>query len=164
MFVGREFSSTRDENGNAKVELLVLQDLIMDFIFAQIARVIVYKYITTHAGTLGNPNRNITEGESLAPEELGTAFLPPSFFTLFESGTEGVGIFFSLYDSSSLFPIAEEPDPPTTAGPSEDIGPTTQVGSPVVAVTVSAGDQTEFRDLIEPVVVVLRLNTVGEGV
>ena len=33
-----------------------------------------------------------------------------------------------------------------------------QVGSPVVAATVSMGGQTEFSNLADPVIVVLRLN------
>ena len=39
-----------------------------------------------------------------------------------------------------------------------------QVGSPVVGASVSAGGQTEFRDLRDPVIVVLRLNPVPDGV
>ena len=99
----------------------------------------------TTSGDVGNAE------EPLAPEEIGTVFLPPSLFTRMESGAE-VGIFFSLYESPSLFPIAGESDLP-----SED-GIMSQVGSSVVAATLSAG-QTEFTNLTDPVIVVVRLNT-----
>ena len=99
--------------------------------------------------------------EFLFPEEIATAFLPPSLFEPFVSDAEGVGIFFSLYESPSLLPIARESDSPTTAG---DGGAMSQVGSPVVGASVSAGGQTEFRDLRDPVIVVLRLNPALDGV
>ena len=119
---------------------------------------------TTHAGTLSTSGNVENEGELLAPEEIATAFLSPSLFEQFESDAGEVGIFFSLYESSSLFPIARETDSPTTAESEDDGGIMSQVGSPVVAATVSAGGQTEFRNLSDPVIVVLRLNTVLNGV
>ena len=120
-----------------------------------------------HAGTLGTTSGNVgDEEELLAPEEIATAFLSPSLFEQFESdaGSGEVGIFFSLYESSSLFPIARESDSPTTAESEEDGGIMSQVGSPVVAATVSAGGRTEFPNLTDPVIVVLRLNPVLDGV
>ena len=106
------------------------------------------------------------EEELLAPEEIATAFLSPTLFEQFESdaGSGEVGIFFSLYESSSLFPIARESDTPTTADSEDDGGIMSQVGSPVIAATVSAGGRTEFPNLTDPVIVVLRLNPVLDGV
>ena len=124
-------------------------------------------YAITHTGTLGTTSGNVGgEEELLAPEEITTAFLSPSLFEQFESdaGSGEVGIFFSLYESSSLFPIARESDTPTTAESENDGGIMSQVGSPVVAATVSAGGRTEFPDLTDPVIVVLRLNPVLDGV
>ena len=118
---------------------------------------------TTRAGTLSTSGNVGDEEELLAPEEIATAFLSSSLFEQFESDAE-VGIFFSLYESSSLFPIARETDSPTTAESEDDGGIMSQVGSPVVAATVSAGGQTEFRNLSDPVIVVLRLNPVLNGV
>ena len=118
-----------------------------------------------HAGTLGSTSGNVgDDDELLAPEEIATAFLSPSLFEQFESDTGEVGIFFSLYESSSLFPIATETDSSTTVESEDDGGIMSQVGSPVVAATVSVGGQTEFRNLSDPVIVVLRLNPVLDGV
>ena len=108
--------------------------------------------IYTHAGTLGTASGGAGSAESLAPEELGTALLPSSLFTQIESSAGEVGIFFTFYESPTLFPIAGELDIPN-----ED-GIMSQVGSPVVAATVSMGGQTEFSNLTDPVIVVLRLN------
>ena len=120
---------------------------------------------TTHAGTLITASGNVEDEEELiTPEEIATAFLSPSLFEQFESDAREVGIFFSLYESSSLFPIARESDSPTTAESEDDGGIMSQVGSPVVAATVSAGGQTEFPNLTDPVIVVLRLNPVLDGV
>ena len=121
--------------------------------------------LTIHAGTLRTTSENVgDEVELLAPEEVANAFLSPPLFERFKSDTGESGIFFSLYESSSLFPIARESDSPTTAESEDDGGIMSQVGSPVVAATVSAGGQTEFRNLSDPVIVVLRLNTVLNGV
>ena len=116
---------------------------------------------------MGTTSGNVgDEEELLAPEEIATAFLSPSLFEQFESdaGSREVGIFFSLYESSSLFPIARESDSPTTADSEDDGGIMSQVGSPVIAATVSAGGRTEFPDLTDPVIVILRLNPVLDGV
>ena len=122
-------------------------------------------YATTHAGTLGTTSGSVEdEEELLAPEEIATAFLSPSLFEQFESDAREVGIFFSLYESPSLFPIARESDSPTTADSEDDGGIMSQVGSSVVAATVSAGGRTEFPNLTDPVIVVLRLNPVLDGV
>ena len=124
-----------------------------------------YLHATTHAGTLGTASVNVgDEEELLAPEEIAAAFVPPSLFEQFESDAGEVGIVFSLYESSSLFPIARESDLPTTAENEDNGGIMSQVGSPVVAATVSAGGRTEFPNLTDPVTVVLRLNPVLDGV
>ena len=123
--------------------------------------------LRTHAETLSTTSGNVEdEEELLAPEEIATAFLSPSLFEQFESdaGSREVGIFFSLYESSSLFPIARKSDSTTTAAIEDDNGIMSQVGSPVVAATVSAGGRTEFPNLTDPVIVVVRLNPVLDGV
>ena len=86
--------------------------------------------------------------EDLTPEEIGLALLPAS---LFETLTdEEIGMFFLLYENASPFPVAGE------------IG--SIIGSPVVSATVVASEQTSFRNLREPVTIVVRLNQPQEGV
>ena len=111
----------------------------------------VYSYHGT--GTL----RSITGdflNVTLAPEEIGFALLPPSLFDTLPD--DMIGTFFSLYESAALFPVA---------GVSNTGSPViTRIGSPVVAATVVTAEQTSFSDLREPVIIVVRLNPVQEGV
>jgi len=82
----------------------------------------------------------------LLPGQVAAAILPATIFRNLEG--EAIGVFFSLYEESSLFPIA---DPPNN----------TRIGSPVVAATVAG---RTFRDLPEPVIVLVRLNDITDGV
>ena len=83
----------------------------------------------------------------LAPEEVANAFLPPSLFTQIE-GAEEVGVVFTLYATPVLFTPVGVPN-------------TTRVGSSVVGATVAGHS---FRNLEEPVVIVLRILPVEDGV
>ena len=98
-------------------------------------------------GTL-SPITGDVRTEELILEEIGLILLPAS---LFEPLSDNItGLFFLLYENASPFPVA---------GVSND----TRIGSPVIAATV-AGEQISFRNLSEPVSIVLRLNPVLEGV
>ena len=99
-------------------------------------------------GTLSSITGDVRTDE-LTSEEIGLILLPAS---LFEPLTDNItGLLFLLYENASPFPVA---------GVSND----TRIGSPVIAATVVAGEQISFRDLEEPVRIVLRLNPVLEGV
>ncbi len=99
--------------------------------------------LESSTNTTGDP-----EGppDVLPPEQIASAFLPPSLFDLIE-GSEDVGVLFTLYDSSNLFPVQEDK-------PNDTI-----VGSPIVGATV-VGES--FVNLEEPVIILLRLST-AEG-
>ena len=84
--------------------------------------------------------------DGLLPGQVASATLPATIFR--NLGDTDVGVFFSLYEESSLFPIAD---------PLND----TRIGSPVVAATVAG---RTFRDLPEPVLVLVRLDDVTDGV
>ena len=91
--------------------------------------------------------------DGLAPMEIAAAFLPPMLFEELQIFTDidenEVGVFFSLYETATLFPIADVPDT------------VTEVGSPIVGASVVAMDvQQTFTDLPEPVVITVRLNEV----
>ena len=82
----------------------------------------------------------------LLPEQVASAILPATIFNQIRNlEDEAIGVFFSLYEESSLFPIA---DPPYN----------TRIGSPVVAATVAG---RTFTDLSEPVIVLVRLNDIN---
>ena len=103
--------------------------------------------------------RSITGGflnDTLAPEEIGLALLPASLFE--NIADDEIGLFFSLYESATFFPVADVPSTTTV------VGVITRIGSPVVAATVVTAEQTSFPDLREPVIVAVRLNPVLEGV
>ena len=85
----------------------------------------------------------------LLPGQVAAAILPATIFNQIRNLEDKViGVFFSLYEESSLFPIA---DPPNN----------TRIRSPVVAATVAG---RTFRDLPEPVIVLVRLNDITDGV
>ena len=90
--------------------------------------------------------------DGLSPGQVASAILPAAIFNQIRNleGTdvEAIGVFFSLYEESSLFPIAGAPND-------------TRIGSPVVAATVAG---RTFRNLPEPVIVLVRLNDITDGV
>ena len=68
---------------------------------------------------------------TLSASETAAAFLPASLFDLI-TDRDAVGIFFAVYDTGVLFPIAND----TETIPRTDSSITTVVGSPVLAATV----------------------------
>jgi len=85
----------------------------------------------------------------LLPRQVAAAILPATIFNQIRNlQQEAIGVFFLLYEDSSLFPIAD---------PSSN----TRIGSPVVAATVAG---RTVRDLPEPVIVLVRLNDITDGV
>lgn len=91
----------------------------------------------------------VTPGE-LAAEEVAAISLPPSLFDEVTDGRENVGVFFAVYDISSLFPVTQD-----SANGSNMTD--TVVGSSILASTVGPG--IEFNNLTEPVAIILRLTT-----
>ena len=83
----------------------------------------------------------------LLPGEVAYAFLPATIFRNTVNVDE-IGVFFSLYKESSLFPIADAPNH-------------TRIASPVVAATVAG---RTFRDLQDPAIVLIRLDEEMDGV
>ena len=81
-------------------------------------------------------------------DETAAVFLPAPLFQSITNHTN-VGIFFNVYDTGVFFPITKETNASTT----------TVVGSPVLAATVGSG--LNFKNLAEPVTIMLRLNQLG---
>ena len=81
-------------------------------------------------------------------DETAAVFLPAHLFQSITNRTN-VGIFFNVYGTGVLFPITKETNASTT----------TVVGSPVLAATVGSG--LNFKNLAEPVTIMLRLNQLG---
>ena len=88
---------------------------------------------------------------TLSASETAAAFLPASLFQLITNRVV-VGLFFAVYNTGVLFPIANDTE--TIAETNSSIR--TVVGSPVLAATVGPG--LNFVELAEPVRVLLRLN------
>lgn len=88
------------------------------------------------------------------PIQLDAAIsLPPSLFQRIDD-RPNVGIFFALYETPILFPVAGE------SGESR-LPRQTVVGSDIIAATVGPG--LNFQNLTEPVTILLRLQ-VAEGI
>lgn len=83
----------------------------------------------------------------LLPGEVAYAFLPATVFQNIVN-MEEISVFFSLYKESSFFPIPDAPNG-------------TRIASPVVAATVAG---RTFRDLQDPVIILIRLDDVMDGV
>ena len=93
------------------------------------------------------PSGQVTQGQ-LAPElDAATNDLPPSLFGLI-GDRPNVGVFFALYDASTLFPVE--------GGRFLNVEEAVEraVGSRVVAATVGPG--IHFDNLVDPVTIVLR--------
>ena len=90
---------------------------------------------------VGTDGRSIEQGANIS--------LPPSLFQTINSSTN-VGVFYGIYNSSTLFPVAAPQGNDTSADRQ------TQVVSNVVAVTVGQNDMT-FENLPQPVTIVLGL-------
>ena len=74
---------------------------------------------------------------STSPKLTASVELPPSLFSSISSNLTDVGIFFTVYKTAALFPIANSPGG-------------SKVSPLVVGVTVAAGQ--EIRNLTEPIV------------
>ena len=81
-------------------------------------------------------------------DETAAVFLPAPLFQLITNRTN-IGIFFNVYGTGVLFPVTKE----------TNVSTTTVVGSPVLAATVGSG--LNFKNLAEPVTIMLRLNQLG---
>ncbi len=93
----------------------------------------------------GTLDSNRTEGQGddgLPPDQIASAFLPPTLFEQVE-GSGDVDVIFTLFNSPTLFPVSEDK-------PGDNI-----VGSPIVGTAVAG---QSFVNLPEPVIIVLRLN------
>ena len=86
------------------------------------------------------------------PPQLNAAIsLPASLFGMISDDRDNVSVFFALYDTPILFPVNGG------NSRSSDGSVQTEVGSSVLAATV--GPDIDFQNLIDPVIVVLRLQT-----
>ena len=93
------------------------------------------------------------DADSILPDRaLASVSLPPSLFAGITR--DPVGIFFALYTESTLFPVRniEQKDNSTL---------TSEVASPIVAVTVGPG--LNFDDINPPVMINLRIINNFEG-
>ena len=84
----------------------------------------------------------------LSPQQDAAISLPASLFQTI-TDREDVGIFFALYNSSTLFPVDR--------GRDRDAPRRREVGSRVLAATVGPG--LDFQNLTENITIVLRLTT-----
>ena len=92
------------------------------------------------------------EGEvkyrELAPQQDAAVDLPASLFQRIDNQTN-VGIFFMLYEMPTLFPVENEDEV-------DDESINTEVGSPILSVTV--GNGLKFKDLANNITIVFRLS------
>ncbi len=106
-----------------------------------------------HCIVIGN-NEFVVDDEDqvmpgqLAPQQDAAISLPASLFQTI-TDREDVGIFFALYNSSTLFPV--------DGGRNRNASRRTEVGSRVLAATVGPG--LDFPNLVDNVTIVLRLVT-----
>ncbi len=94
--------------------------------------------------TSGSLESSRTEGQhdGLSPDQIASAFLPPTLFDQTE-GSGDVDVVFTLFNSPNLFPVSE--------GRLNN----TIVGSPIIGAAVADQSLVNFPD---PVVIRLRLN------
>lgn len=98
---------------------------------------------------------NIMGNRALADNQVASIALPPNLFQEITDRTQ-VGVFFGLYNESTLFPVRTREDV-ASAVPDR----TTIVGSPIIAATVGPG--LSFNNLQPPVEVNLRIPTEING-
>ena len=94
------------------------------------------------------PGGEVMPGQ-LLPQQDAAINLPASLFGLIND-RPNVGVFFALYDVSTLFPVNQ--DAPVNRDTRTPVQ--TEVGSRVIAATVGPG--INFQNLNEPVTIVLR--------
>ena len=98
-------------------------------------------------------NTNIS---TLSENTTAATYLPASLFQSIVNRMS-VGVVFTVYNRGVLFPITNA----TEQAPGTNASITTVVGSPVLGVTVGLG--LNFRNLTEPVRILLRLNELEVG-
>ena len=99
---------------------------------------------------------NISGSDELSPQFNGAIGLPASLFQQIDD-RPNIGIFFALYESPSLFPVAEDTNSTTSSSPRRKM-----VGSQVLAATVGFG--IDFQNLSEDVTVAFHLQVPRVGV
>ena len=116
----------------------------------------MWYYITLHsisgANNITLGGQGATASDVLPPEQSAAIDLPASLFRNIDNRSF-VGLFFALYDDSTLFPVGN------TSRNDEGLLQT-RVGSPVLATTVGPG--ITFENLEENVTVTLRAFEVNE--
>ena len=85
----------------------------------------------------------------------GSVSISPGLFSRISS--DQIGLVFTLYAEATLLPVR---DPANEGSANSTLR--TEVGSPIIAATVGAGQQ--FRDIDPPVVVTLRLGNFSGSV
>ena len=95
------------------------------------------------------PEGQVMAGQ-LPPAQNAAIRLPASLFKRIDD-RDDVGIFFALYDNSTLFPV----DGGSNVNNDIDIPIRTEVGSHVLAATVGPG--LDFPDLTDNIIIVFRL-------
>lgn len=100
-------------------------------------------------GTDGRRTEQMSTSDGLSPLQGANISLPHSLFQMINSSTN-VGVFYGIYNSSTLFPVA------APQGNDTSVDRQTQVVSNVVAVTVGQNDM-RFENLPQPVTIVLGL-------
>ena len=95
------------------------------------------------------PGNQVTPGQLLPQQDVAIS-LNASLFELIDD-RDDVGIFFALYDNSTLFPV----DGGSNVNNDIDIPIRTEVGSHVLAATVGPG--LDFPDLTDNIIIVFRL-------
>ena len=104
---------------------------------------------------------------SLTSQDAASISLPPEVFSSIEHTTQ-VGVFFTLYSISTLFPLREAPvamaDAETLADVEvpQDTVPQRLIASPVLAATVSS--DLFFSNTTPAIQINLRLSVLAEGV
>ena len=97
------------------------------------------------------PEGQVMAGQ-LPPAQNAAIRLPASLFKRIDDhDDDDVGIFFALYDNSTLFPV----DGGSNVSNDIDIPMRTEVGSHVLAATVGPG--LDFPDLTDNIIIVFRL-------
>ena len=105
---------------------------------------------------MSSTGNNISGSDELSPQFSGAIGLPASLFQQIDD-RPNIGIFFALYESPSLFPVAEDTNSTTSSSPKRKM-----VGSQVLAATVGFG--IDFQNLSEDVTVAFQLQVPRVGV
>ena len=105
---------------------------------------------------MSSTGNSIAGPGELSPQFNGAIGLPASLFQQIDDRSN-IGVFFALYESSSLFPVTEDTNSLTSSSPTRNV-----VGSQVLAATVGSG--INFQNLSEAVTIAFRLQVPRVGV